>query len=165
MSQEMANLKKDQLQKIMALKHGGWKLKYALKRVGMSYTTYRRALAGYSNLIGDLILEQYEIDLEQYIQGINKRRERLQVLFTEPDVNSRIPLEDIHALDKRLAAIRAELQTHHYEFSRPHAVESPSKDDAEICLELIGDGIRSHSEASKVESAEIPITDDKTDST
>jgi hypothetical protein len=111
MTNELADLKKLQLQRVFALKAGGWKLKYALKSVGMSYTTYRRALAACPNLITDLILEQYKIDLNQFIQVTRKRRDRLQGLSARLDTGSRMPKEDLDALNRRLTAIRAEMKS------------------------------------------------------
>ena len=113
MTNEIDDQKKHQLQKVIALKAGGWTLKDALKKVGMPRTSYVRALAGYPNLIAELIIEQYEFELNQFILVTGKRRERLQSLPAKLDIGSKMPKEDLDALDRRLAAIRAEMKSQH----------------------------------------------------
>jgi len=131
MINEIVDPRKLQMQQVFALRMlDGMKLKNALKKVGLPYTTYRRALAAYPNLLSDLIHEQQEIDLHQNPQMIGARKEMDQSLCPKPDPTRKRMIEDHLALDRRLTAIRAGIKRDFNEMIRPHEDENPRNDKA-----------------------------------
>lgn len=162
MTNELADPRKIQLQKVIALKHMGFNLKSALKKVGMPYTTFRRVLAAYPNVLADLILKGYEIELNEYIQVISKRKEILQDLSAKSDTSGIMTIEDLHALDKCVAEIRAEMKSQSVELTRSHVEESPGKSEAEIYLEPYRNRNNLHEPTSRNVDVADPSPDETT---